>query len=329
MLSRKNAPLIFLIPAIWLLFVLIPGTTASQTVSPHDVSSEIEKIIDRIQTAMNSSDEQIEQGNYDQAQDGTETSIDSLSILLDLFMPLTERIKLIWEKEKEIVTQTEGLSKETVRVGKAPSAKIENLVTAQQENMGRTQKAEDAIVQQLKGNPDSQNLNNGSRQPSPQGGDQSQIDLLNRVGGLLKEAKVHQGAAVDFLSGDELKTALQSEIMAEKKLKEALDAFQNQQQQNNRQQQQQQKQPSQNGDENRPQDRKQGSQKDSQEPNQDPGRPEAKSDTTPNSEKKLTPKEALKELYRLRKEADAEKKRREKASGKQAVPGRAPIEKDW
>jgi len=317
---RKKLSFILVTQVLLSLVILSPGTVVSQSASQPDVSLEVERIFGRIQAGMNSSNEQIEQGNYDRAQDGTDTSIDSLSILLDLFMPLTERIKRIWEKEKEIVAQTDGLSKESARGLKANSAIIKKLVTAQQENIVWTRKAEDAIAQQLKRGSDSHTQNNQSRQPS-------QIDLLNRVGGLLKQAETHQGAAVDSLGGHEIKTALQSALMAEKKLKEALDAFQNHQQKNN--QQQQNKQPSQNGSEKQSQKQKQDSQKDSREPNQNPGKSEAKSGGTPGSEKKMTPREALKELSRLRKEADAEKRRREKVGGKQTVPGRAPIEKDW
>jgi len=306
-----------MIPISWFLFVMCPGTGSSQTTPQRDPSLEIEKILNLVRTGMNNSDEQIERGNYHQAQNGTETSIESLSILLDLFMPLTERIKVIWEKEKEIVSQTERLPTDTARLGKETLPEIEKLITTQHENIDSTQRAVDSIVQHLKQGSNTNNQTDQNRQ-------QSQKELMDRVENLLRQAKTHQSVASDFLVGHEMKPALQAEIKAEKKLKEALDAFQNQQQKNRQQQQNEQSQ--QNGNKKQPQGK---TPKDSQESNRNPGKSTEKPGTTSKSEKKLSPQEALKELYRLRKEADAEKKRREKAAGMQAIPGRVPIEKDW
>jgi hypothetical protein len=255
--------------------------------------------------------------NYHQAQNGTQTSIESLSILLNLFMPLTERIKVIWEKEKEIVSQTAKLPTGASRLGTEILSGIDKLMTMQHENIDKTQKAMDSIVQHLKQGSNTNTQTRQHRQPS-------QKELLDRVGTLLKQAKRHQTAASEFLAGHEMKPALQSEIKAEKALKEALDAFQNQQQK--KRQQQKNKQSQQNGNKKQSQEK---TPQDSKESNQNPGKSTEKPAATSKSEKKLSPQEALKELYRLRKEADAEKKRREKAAGMQAIPGRVPIEKDW
>ncbi len=324
MLHGRMVCLILMILPIWLLFSSVPGTGVSQAKSQNDVFLEIERIFDRAQTGMNSSDEQIEQGNYNKAQDGTEISISSLSILLDLFMPLTERIKVTWEKEKEIVSRTKEHSSLTIRLEKRVLPEIEKLIAAQQENINRTQKAVDSIAQQLRQGNDAHNQSNQNRQQSEKGL-QSQKALLEKIERILNQAKINQVAAVDFLAKHEIKSALQSEIIAQKKLKEALDALQNDQnspqQQNNQSQQNSNEKQSQNG--------KQQKQKDSQWQNQRQSGSKAKSGTTADSQKKMSPKEALKELYRLRKETNAEKKQREKAAGRQAIPGRAPIEKDW
>ena len=327
MLYKNKVCLILINLLIGLLFALIPWIGVSQTSSKHDVSLEIERILNRAQSGMNSSGEQIEQGNYNQAQDGTDISISSLSILLDLFMPLTERIKVIWKKEKEIVTQTKGHSKEKIRSEEKIQPEIEKLITSQKENIAGTQKALDAIAQQLKQDNTANNRTNQNEQQSDQKALQSQKALLDKVGKLLKEAKTDQIDAVDFLAGHEIKSALQSEIMAEKKLKEALDAFQKHQKQNS--QQQQNNQAQQNSHQKQSQNKDQQKQKNSREQNQNQGRSNGKPNPSSNSQKKMSPKEALKELYRLRKETDAEKKRREKAAGRQAVLGRAPVEKDW
>ncbi len=327
MLFRREIFLILIILLTGLLFTLVPGAGVSQANSQTDFSLEIERILNRAQTGMNLSDEQIEKGNYNQAQDGTEISISSLSILLDLFMPLTERIKLIWENEKEIVSQTKGYTKETTHSEKGILPEIKKLITAQQENIGGTQKAVDTVAQQLKQGNDTPNQSNQNGQQSNQKAVQSQKALLDRVGKLLKQAKTDQVAAVDLLAGHEIKSALQSEIIAEKKLKEALEAIQNHQKQNS--QQQRNNQSKQSSKEKQSQSRNQQKQKDSQEPNQNQVKPKAEAGAAAKSQKKMSPQEALKELYRLRKDTDAEKKRREKAVGKQAVPGRVPIEKDW
>lgn len=311
-----------------LLLAAFPGSVVSQTTPQVDAVFEIEKLLSHIETGMRNSDVQIQQGNYSQAQADTDVSIASLSILLNLFMPLPERIKMIWEKEKDIVSQTKTLSGTMDSIVKTSPTDLEALVTTQRENIERTQQTVDSIAQQLQQAKISQNQKHQGRDQAINKELQPQIDLLSQVGDLLQQAKTHQDDAVDHLTRRDAEPALQSEIAAVGKLKEALDVFQQDQKQN-KQQQQQNNQSPQDSQKNPSQNQNQDQQNRSKQPNQDSAQSKTQSETTPNQEKKLTSKEALQELFRLRKEADAEKRRREKAIGKQVVPGRTPIEKDW
>jgi len=277
---------------------------------------------------MNNSDERIQQGNYSRAQAETDASIASLSILLNLFMPIPEQIKRLWEAEKDITSQTDALFGDMDGGVKTETVNTGALVTLQRENIRKTQKTVDSITEHLHQAKNPQLQSHQDLDQSSQKGIQSQVGLLKQVEDLLRQAKTHQEKAADYLAKHEKKPAIQAELMAVNKLKGALDAFQQDQQQKQQDKQDEQKKDPQSGKNpnNQSQNRNQNS---AGQQNQHPSQSKARSDATRAPEKKLTPKEALQELYRLRKEADTEKRRRERSNGKQALPGRAPIEKDW
>ncbi len=313
-----------------LLFVLLtlgvgPYSVSAVPKTKNNAADEVERMLNHLEASMQFSREQIEQGNYEAAQSGKAESIEALTLLLDLFLPLTERIKQLWEEERRIISGSEAVVSNGVQDSKAAASAINHLSESQHLNDEKTRKAVSIIQQQLvafrkKG------VSGKSRQKdvSEQKNGLSQEQVLEKVGGYLKQSASYQDEAVRHLNDLHPNLALKPEIKAAEKLKEALDLFQKSQQSKSPQ-----KQPS--GEQSPGEKKENQSQGEGQQKDGDSSQPsDQESDPTAKvPEKKLTPRQALKELYRIQKEAEAEKRKRERALGKQAIPGRSPIEKDW
>ena len=286
---------------------------------------EVERILNHLESSMQSSREQIEKGNYGAAQSDKAESIEALTLLLDLFLPLTERIKQLWEEERRIISGSEAAASNGVHDSKAAASAINQLSESQRLNSEKTRKAVSIIQQQLvsfrkKGD----NGNSRQEDVSEQKDGLSKEQVLEKAGGYLEQSVSYQDEAVRHLNDLHPKSALKPEAKAAEKLKEALDLFQKSQQSKSPQKQPSGEQPP--GEKKKKQQQGEGQQKDGDSSQQS----DRESDPTAKvPEKKLTPREALKELYRMQKEAESEKRKRERAIGKQAVPGRSPIEKDW
>ncbi len=297
---------------------------ASHSDSGVDAAKEIDHLLSQLEEEMSSSREQIEQGNYLAAQSVKEDSIKTLSILLDLFLPLPERIKELLDKEQKILSQTETF----FRNGN-DNAETKLIIESQKSNRDNTQKTANSIQRQVRDAEKSATSSNKPTDAVSHKGQRAVTDLLKRVGKLLAQSVHQQDSAAGYLNERKFELALKSVKMAAENLKKALDALKQDQQKSNKQEQQdkgQQQagdQSTQNKDKNRSGDGEQNDSSVSQKENQ------STASSSYDPEKKLTAKEALKELNRLQKEAEAEKRRRERALGRQAVPGRVPIEKDW
>jgi hypothetical protein len=317
--------IIFLLLFVMLALGSVPYPVSAGSKTKSSATDEIERILNHLESSMQSSREQIEQGNYEAAQSGKAESIEALTFLLDLFLPLTERIKQLWEEERRIISGSEAAVGNDVHDSKSAASAISHLSESQRLNSEKTRKAVSIIQQQLVAFRKKEVGGKGRQEDvSEQKNGLSQEQVLEKAGGYLEQSVIHQDEAVRHLNDLNPKSALKPEFKAAEKLKEALDLFQKSQQSKSPQKKPSGEQPPGEKKENQPQG--EGQQKDGA-PSQQPDRESDPTVKVP--EKKLTPRQALKELYRVQKEAEAEKRKRERALGKQTVPGRSPIEKDW
>lgn len=293
---------------------------------------EVQKLLDRIEAGMRGSRKKIEQGSFREAKVANRDSVETLDALLEIFLPLPDRIRRLWTAEQKIAEQTRQLGK--VEDDKADRVPRRNQIAALQAGtFQKTQSTVRRVQGQLK----------GMKQKPGQKGDphaiRSQADLLKKVKQLLEQSAGLQAEAVEQLGKNKLQTAVSREDQAAAKLEEALKAFQNQQQHQQQQKKKQQKagqQRSGSQQKNRQQEgrqaqnqQKKGNPSGQDQPASSQNRSQQGAQAEPRPERSLTPRQALKELKRLQKEAEADKRRREKALGSVSAPGRVPTEKDW
>ncbi len=288
----------------------------NQQVSPADRLAEVSN---QIELNMANSNNLIEKGDYFQAEESTNKVLNGINFLLDVFVPLDERIKKLLEMEQTILTKT--LKAENQSANQKTSIRQkdqQDLVFDQIKNREETEKAVTVIQQQqehLKKQIEGANSSNQTADPN------DQLKTLTEMTSLLGAAQDLQSNAIDFLEDSRFKAAIPKEKEAIEKLKEALKKLQKEGQQSQQSQDQQQKNNQQSSqDQNNNQKKNQQDQSEQSAENQQ--KPKSPSD-------KMTPEEALKELSKLRKKINDEKERRRKQYGDPAIGGPVPVEKDW
>ena len=311
--NSTTSAMVSLLIAVLLMFWCSPAV--SQSPSREESLNYLKQRTEEIRSALDSSNHEIEIGNFEHAEQLTEKNLDKIRDLADLFMPLPERIKELISQEQKILADTR------------------QSVTSKEQNQRIDQEAKQTLTRgQIKNRDDTlkpiQQLENQllAFQKEPQGTEKDkggdlakQQKLLNDINVLLKSAYSSQDQAASFLNQSRFAAAVPEEERSIQQLKQALDKLSSKQkkgpnqQQSQNQQKKQPSQPNQNND-----DQKQNPQ------SQPSSGKEKKQDT-----QKLSAQEALKELAKLRKKSAEEKKRRERAYGKAAIPQRAPVEKDW
>jgi hypothetical protein len=289
---------------ILILFLLTASETAVCN-QPDDPVSQIESINQRIKENMQQRNTLIGQEQYEQAEQSTDQILGELDQLIEAFMPLDERIQLLITQEQQIIDQTLQTIEDKPSPDNAAKTKKyqDDLLHNQIVNREKTAQTSQLVERELDKGP-SANDNGGSAE-----------NRLEEVTQLLKGSVSDQSNAIASLEVSGYQKALSDEQAAIEKLKAALEKL--------RQQKQSDQQDS--GGKNKEQQQQQNSQK-QQAPDQQSGQDKKPGETDP---KKLTSKEALTELLRLRKKANDEIKRREKEFGEIQIDGRIPVEKDW
>lgn len=287
-------------------------------------AASVEMLLEKLEDQMRHNRLQIEQGNYKAANAGKADLIRDLSTLVDLFLPLPEKIKQLLDDQMQIIAQTRSISETTEP---SQNLKAEILGPIQKKQRSNLEKTE-AIAKLIR----SERRRAQSKKEAEDLAQQRTI--LTAVEGHLRQSKKSQQTAVADLNRQELASALAAEIKAGESLKKALEAFQQQQSQQSRQPSEGREDAGDGQRQKRQQDAEGSADRQPQQNGQQTSTDESVSespsagDATP-PRKEMTAREALEELYRLQKQAEAEKQKREKAMGAETAPGRAPVEKDW
>ncbi|PCI23667.1 MAG: hypothetical protein COB67_12540 [SAR324 cluster bacterium] len=286
-------------------------TGYSQSASPN-IAEQLLGALNQIERESAASDQSIEQEKFTLAQRQTDSVLSTLDLLIEVFIPLPERIKALLSREQAIlqgISQFESLPPTEGAIKKEGK---EKLLLQQLKNLDDTQKTLYLLKQKIKELTAAASLE--KKPNSPQG------KILEEVQNLMAESHLLEAEVADLLEKMTLSAAKPKVVQSIKKIEEALKKFQGKSDQQGQNSSKNQKQdPPKQQDQKQKQD--QGKQKKSEEGQ--------KSASGQQEKQKMTPAQALKELSRLRKSADDELKRREKKYGALAVPGQIPVEKDW
>ncbi|MBU3917611.1 hypothetical protein KKA14_18930, partial [bacterium] len=110
----------------------------------------MDQISTQIELGISDSNKQIEKGDYFQAEESISQIIASLDILIEVFMPLQERIKKLLESEKTILDETYKL-KQQIKSSHSEKSKQnqQDLVMDQIKNREQTEKVAKLTKQQI------------------------------------------------------------------------------------------------------------------------------------------------------------------------------------
>ncbi|MCP4754029.1 MAG: hypothetical protein GY866_24355 [Proteobacteria bacterium] len=290
---------------------------AGQTGAPGNLLGQLEDIGGRIEQDIVLGNLQIDKGNYGEAEKLTNRVLGNLNILVEVFIPLQERIRKLLKNERDILDNTHRLQNRPHQDVANTGRDQQNLIDHQIRNRDETEKTVQITEQQRQSLTEKNDPSGRNQTKTP--ANEGQVELLKRIQELLKDARTHQDSAVEFLDESRFEEAVKVEKQSIEKLEEALKEFQGTQ--NEKKQSQKQDKQSQKQD---------GQSQNRKNPPQD-GREQAERKKPSDSSKKeqMTPQAALKELSRLRKKANDEKKRREKKYGKISTHDSIPVEKDW
>ena len=202
---------------------------------------KLKQLTEEINAGLNSSNHEIEIGNFEQASLLTEKNLGKIEQLADIFMPLPERIKGLISREESILADTRqaGTSKtqnQTINQ-EAKQALTHRQIKNRDDTLKPIRLLEHQMQNQPKGNENGGNPNEKRK-------------LLNEINVLLKSAYSSQDQVVSFLNQSKFAAAIPEEERSIQELKKALEKLtrkqRNQQQSQDQQNQQQSKQPQQN-----------------------------------------------------------------------------------
>lgn len=295
----------------FLVLFLLPTVIFSQKNSEPGLIGQLEKISLKIEQDMEDSNKSITQENYYKAQKLTDKALNGLNLLIDVFMPLPERIKMLLRNEKGILDKTHHFANQVRNKTEIRKEASTDLSQLQINNRDLTGKSIEILKRQL----DSLASRPQTTQPN-HNDSESQNETIKQVERLLFDSRNFQNNVISFLDKSKLDKAIQEEEKAINKLEEALDKLRqndkkNPQSQANQQHAQKQDQTG----------------KDQSASKQDPSKQKDKS--TASNPDRMTPQAALKELSRLQKKAEDEKRRRKRQYGEVKIPHRFATEKDW
>ncbi len=285
---------------------------------PTDAITRVEEVDRVIREHMERRSSLIEKEHYDEAVQSTGQIINELDKLVEAFMPLDERIKMLISREQEIIEQTRKVS--NVRDGAEGEPKRsslqKDLIHNQIVNREKTEQTYQLIEQNIK-RPDT------PADAKTEVRDQNPADQMQEISKLIEAAAIDQTNAIAKLELQKNRSAIEDEEAAVEKMEKALEKLR-QQNRSDQQNQTGQKNP---GDDKRD-DKNQQPQQQSQNKGSD-GQQQKKDNQAGADSKKLTPEKALKELLKLRKQAADEKTRRKMEYGGTVIQDRTPVEKDW
>ncbi|MBT4290268.1 MAG: hypothetical protein HOD92_23325 [Deltaproteobacteria bacterium] len=292
---------------IWT-FCINPEQIKAQNQIPQNPNQLLANLLSQIEQQMVKHNQDILTNNLTHTNGDFENIKKNLKILIDVFMPLTERLKALQKQEKTILNKTKNLEDQYIPLTpKEQETQNQTIIQEQLETRNDTQKTRDIIAQQK----NNITANNDS-QPKPQ---PKTVDTINQLSDYIHQALKNENQAINHLLNSQLKQAISAEKKALDQIEKALKLISPQQPENNQKQNQDQ-QTKNNQKQNQDQQTK-NNQKNQQQPS------EKKAD------QQLSAEEALKLLAQLQKKAEDERKKREKEYGVTLSPQQLPVEKDW
>jgi len=273
-----------------------------QTKPSEDSLKVLLNVVRNTEKAMTKGSQSILSEDFPQAKETSLEILTNLILLQEVFMPLKERIEKVLHTEQSIL-------RKTINEAKKQTSNIDQneLILEQSDNSKKTQICIEILKQQIQTNSNPPAVS--QKQKNDDVGREKQLNKFKKIKDLIQEATLSQDNAVNNLNDIKYKKAIIDEKQAIEYLEKALKLF-------NKTKKDQKNKNSQNKTEQKQQNKQSKSNQQQKEPNA-------------SQKKKMTPKEALKQLSKLRKEANDEKKRREKKYGKMATPQSIPVEKDW
>lgn len=293
-----------------MIFISHPHQVFAQNQIQQNPSQLLTNLLNQIEQQMVQNNQDILTHNFTNTDKNLNEINKNLMILIDVFMPLVERLKALKKQEKTIINKTQNLLDQYVPLTPEEFNHQNQIVIQEQvKTQADTRKTKDLIRQQKQ----SMAANN-----SPQSKQQpSAIEKINQILGFIDQAFKNENLALNFLHDNQIKPALTEEKKALEQIEKALNLIsppkskKDQQQANNNQKQQNQNQKQ---DQDRQTQKDQDSKTESSQKKKDP---------------KLSAEEALKLLAQLRKKAEDERKKREQEYGGTVTPQQIPVEKDW
>lgn len=276
-------------------------------------STELQDFLNTIEKNMEQGKDLVEKKSFQKATLNTKQTLNSLETLVDLWMPLQERLKKAIQLEEKIIDQT-NLENQLDTTNDASKTQTPQIIQSQKKNIQQTLYASKQLEQMLQ----NQNASNPSQ-------NQNKSSLLE-VEKLLDTAKKAQDTTIEYLIDQNYSNALQQEHEAVVALKKALEKLQN-----NQQQQQQQQKKKQNNQNKQEQQQKQNQQQknQNQQQNQQQQQQQQKNQT---QKKQQNPKaqKALQELQKLQRQAEMKKEQNQNKQQSQRLRSqKIPVEKDW
>lgn len=299
-----------ILPLLWIIGVV----TIAASVQDDPAMKTVDAFGQKLKQQMQRSTHSIEEGDYHSAQAYTDQIVQNLEQLIEALMPLDERIERLLRQEKEILSQTQSLQKS---LSSAPSMQnemdMDEVIRRQQDNLKATDTASQIALQQSNEAKPSQ----GAGKESPRRVISS--ETLQEVSGLLDRSRLHQTEAANHLLRDRLPQAEKEEQKAIASLEKALEKLRKQS--NPQQRAQSNQHPPKGGQQKQAPGQEQSDSASPQKGNQPPANPA--------EPQKMDAQQALKQLYKLRKEANDELERRRRAYGVAPQNEQVPVEKDW
>ena len=262
-------------------------------------------LLNQIEQQMLTNNQDILTNNLTHASSGFDNIKSNLKVLIDVFMPLAERLKALQKQEKTILNKTQNLEDQYIPLT-PKDQKIQNQIIIQEQLITRndTQKTRDIIIQQK--NAITAN-NNAQSKPQPK-----TIDTVIQLSEYINQALKNENQALNHLHNSQLKQAISEEKKALEQIEKALKLISPPNNQKQKQDQQ--------ANNNQKQKQDQQAKKDQK---------GQKQSSDKKADQQLSAEEALKILAQLQKKAEDERKKREEKYGVKISPQQLPVEKDW
>lgn len=294
-----------------------PGNTQQ------DPRIQLERLSGVIEGSLQQSTEEIVKENYQGAIGSAQNALQGLDVLIDAVMPLNRRIEKLLRDEKEILAATRQKQAGFTSDGKSrEAAELDDLIFDQIRNREASEKAAKIAARQRNAvqAPDSDPTADGMAESL------KQKEVLQEIESLLSESAEFQTQAIASLEKRDPARAIPQEEQAVEKLEKALEKFQgdsrNQQQEQDQRDGHQQQNQNRQATASKQNPEKNGGESSDRQAEKDEG-------TSTEDARKMSPKDAIRQLLRLQKQAEDEKRARERKYGIQDPERKMKVEKDW